>query len=170
MAAPSAHISRILETGSGIDDGYVHYAKKVTPGALLELPKTLLKWYDLHTDERPVPAEIAQLARTYLEATPLEAAGLGFVLLHRCGEGFYFLIVGTWRNSNELWETVFYKNGDEMTSFAPFARDDAHKPTFCVWELVPVWHEQQAWQRFLSSARDEASATAWFDDRYAGPA
>jgi len=31
-------------------------------------------------------------------------------------------------------------------------------PAFCVWELVPVWHEQQAWKRFLESARDEAAA------------
>ena len=26
---------------------------------------------------------------------------LGFVILHRCGESFYFLIVSTWRNDNE---------------------------------------------------------------------
>jgi len=26
----------------------------------------------------------------------------------------------------------------------------SHKPTLCVWELVPVWHEQQAWVRFLT--------------------
>ena len=34
-------------------------------------------------------------------------------ILHRCGEDFYFLLVCTWRNENELWETVWAKNGDE---------------------------------------------------------
>ena len=37
---------------------------------------------------------------------------LGFVVLHRCGESFYFLLVCTWRNENELWETVWAKDGD----------------------------------------------------------
>lgn len=33
---------------------------------------------------------------------------LGFAILHRCGESFYFLLVSTWGNDNELWETVAY--------------------------------------------------------------
>jgi hypothetical protein len=45
-----------------------------------------------------------------------------------------------------------------------------HKPTFCVWELFPVWHEQQAWLRFLSSARDQPAAHAWLHDLYVGAA
>ena len=42
------------------------------------------------------------------------------VVLHRCGSDFYFLIVCTWRNENELWQTVWYKDGDRMDAFAPF--------------------------------------------------
>jgi hypothetical protein len=82
----------------------------------------------------------------------------------------YFLIVCTWRNNNEMWQTVFYKNGEAMADFALFPRDAAHKPTLCVWELVPVQHEQQAWTRFLTSPRDEAAAGRWLADRYAGAA
>jgi hypothetical protein len=92
------------------------------------------------------------------------------VILHRCGAAFYFLIVCTWRNSNEMWQTVFYKDGDAMREFALFPREGEHKPTLCVWELVPVWHEQQAWERFLRSPRDTAAAAAWFADRLSGPA
>lgn len=77
--------------------------------------------------------------------------GFGFVILHRCGTaGFYFLIVSTWRGNNEVWETVYYKNGEAMADFALFPRDAAHKPTFCVWELAAVWHETKAWERFLN--------------------
>lgn len=170
MTSQATHLASILETDPGVDAGYRHIGKRVTPGEPLELPGALLKWYGLHPDDRPVPGEVTGLARTRLTTTPLEARGLGFVVLHRCGQDFYFLIVCTWRNSNEIWETVFYKDGDAMPAFEPFPRDGAHKPTFCVWELVPVWHEQQAWVRFLTSSRDEAAAQAWLSDLFAGPA
>ena len=65
---------------------------------------------------------------------------------------------------------MLYKDGDAIADFALFPRDGAHKPTLCVWELVPVWHEQGAWVRFLASPRDETAARAWLADRFAGPA
>jgi hypothetical protein len=170
MDLQATHFAHILETSSGVDPEYRHAPKRVTPGEPLETPGAVLKWYGVHPDDRPVPDEVTRLARTYLTATPLEASGLGFVVLHRCGKDFYFLIVCTWRNSNEIWQTVFYKDGDAMADFALFPRDGAHKPTLCVWELVPVWHEQQAWSRFLASPRDEAAGQAWLRDRLAGPA
>jgi hypothetical protein len=169
----TTHLAEILATNVGIDEGYRHYPKRVTPGEPLEVTAkrgALLKWYGLHADDRPIPEDVTRLARAHLTAVPLEAQGLGFVVLHRCGEGFYFLIVCTWRNSNELWEAVFYKDGDASPGFAPFPRDGEHKPAFCVWELVPVWQEQGAWARFLESARDEAAARVWLDDLSAGPA
>jgi hypothetical protein len=170
MTSPTTHLARLLATNSGVDTEYRHAPKRVTPGDPLVLPGALLKWYALHPDDRLIPEDVTKLARTRLETTQLEASGLGFVLLHRCGSDFYFLLVSTWRNSNELWETVFYKDGEAMEAFEPFPREGAHKPTFCVWEFVPVWHEQKAWERFLGSARDEAAASAWLDDRFAGPA
>jgi hypothetical protein len=168
--AVTTRIAQILETDSGIGDTYQHYPKRVTPGEALEVGGAALKWYDLHAEDRPVPSAIADLARRKLQSTSLEARGLGFVILHRCGSDFYFLIVNTWRGSNELWETVLYKDGDGMADFAPFPRDGAHKPTFCVWELVPVWHETRAWVRFLESPRDQGSLNAWLHDRCNGPA
>jgi hypothetical protein len=170
MTLQTTHLAHILETDSGIDAGYRHAPKRVTPGEPLEPPEAVLKWYGLHPDDRPVPDDVTRLARAYLTANPLEARGLGFVILHRCGKDFYFLIVCTWRNSNEIWQTVFYKDGDAMPDFALFPRDGVHKPMLCVWELVPAWHEQQAWARFLVSSRDEATAQAWLGDLYAGPA
>ncbi|HEX4960184.1 MAG TPA: hypothetical protein VF173_05050 [Thermoanaerobaculia bacterium] len=166
----NTYLANLLETDSGVDPSYRHAPKRVTPGEPIETPGALFKWYGLHAGDKPIPGEITRLARAYLTANPLEARGLGFVVLHRCGNDFYFLIVCTWRGSNEIWQTVFYKDGDAMPDFALWPRDGAHKPTFCVWELVPVWQEQQAWERFLSSPRDEAAAQAWLDTRFAGPA
>lgn len=170
MLQETTHLAQILEADLGVDPDYRHVPKRVTPGASLEIPGVVLKWYDVHPEDRPVPDEVERLARNYLTSHPLEARGLGFVILHRCGQDFYFHILCTWRNENELWSTVFYKDGDRMADFAPFPRDGVHKPAFCVWELVPVWHEQQAWVRFLSSTRDEATAQEWLGDLYAGPA
>jgi hypothetical protein len=160
----------ILQTDSGIDAQYRHAPKTVAPGDTLELPGGVLKWYAVHPEDRGVPDEITRLARSFLKKTVLEAKGFGFVILHRCGKDFYFLIVSTWRNNNELWETVFYKNGDSMDDFALFPRESVHKPAYCVWELVPLWHEQQAWTRFLNSGRAPAALENWLQDLYAGPA
>ena len=153
---------------------YRHAEKFAHAEPGLALGDTNLKWYDVAPDDAPVPLAIRAVARRCLrDAARADEVGtlgeLGFVILHRCGEDFYFLLVCTWRNENELWETVLYKDAT-MGEFAPFPRDAAHKPTFCVWELAPVWHEQQAWVRFLGSARDEPAARAWLADRCAGPA
>jgi len=170
MTSPSVSLASLIKNDLGVDEAYRHVSKRVATGEPLALAGLMLKWYEVCPTDLAVPTEIVQLARSYLLAAPLEARGLGFVLLHRCGQGFYFLIVCTWRNANELWETVFYKDGEAMPGFATFPRDGSHKPAFCVWEMVPVWHEQKAWVDFLTSARDEAAATVWINDRYAGDA
>ena len=92
---------------------------------------------------------------------------LGFVLLHRCGESFYFLLVSTWRNDNELWETVWAKSGDDV-GFHPWPLEGPHRPTFCVWELGAVCHEQRAWSRFLAGPRDAAAEEVYLRESLAG--
>ena len=156
-----------------VDPAYRHRPKLVTPQAALELKSARLKWYDLARAEAPVPAEIRTLARDYLvaeaKAGRLELdADTGFVVLHRCGEEFFFLIISTWRSDNELWESVYYRRDAATPGFSLFPREGRHKGAYCVWELGPVWHEQQAWVRFLTSARDAAAEQAYLDDRFAG--
>jgi hypothetical protein len=166
----ATQLSSILDRDLGIDPAYKHGPKHVTPGDVIEPPGAVLKWYAVHPQDLPVPEKITRLARSYLMRSDLEAKGFGFVILHRCGNDFYFLILNTWRGNNEVWETVFYKNGDVMTDFVLWPRDAVHKPTYCVWELVPVWHEQKTWERFLKSSRDETAAKAWLSDYYSGEA
>jgi hypothetical protein len=93
---------------------------------------------------------------------------LGFVVLHRCGDDFYFLLVCTWRNENELWETVYAKHGPNSPNFQIFPFDGLHRGTFCVWELGAVWHEQQAWGRYLISNKDENAKQTYLRDSYDG--
>jgi len=156
-----------------VDPAYRHYPKLVTPQAGIELNGARLKWYDVARAETPAPDNIRRMARDYL--TSEAAAGrleldaeLGFVLLHLCGEEFFFLIVCTWRGSNELWESVYYKQDAAMAGFELSPRENRHKGTYCVWELGPVWHEKQAWVRFLTSARDDTAERAYLVDKFAG--
>jgi hypothetical protein len=157
-----------------VGETYRHHPKLATPQAGIDLPGARLKWYDLARAEAPVPIEIREMARAYLtaeaDAGRLELDGdLGFVILHRCGEDFYFLIVNSWRGSNEIWESVYYKQDTATPGFSLFPRENRHKGTFCVWELGAVWPEKQAWVRFLESARDAKAEQAYLDDRFAGP-
>src|SRR5437667_215327 len=101
------NIAAILANDLGIAESYEHAPKRVRPGESIETDGAMLKWYQLAPQDRQVPDEIDRLARSFLaRQTNLEARGLGFVILHRCGEDFYFLIVNTWRGNNEVWETV----------------------------------------------------------------
>jgi hypothetical protein len=155
----------------GLD--YLHATKTIRPAHTIGAGDAVLKWYDIALADGPVPPEIQVLARgTVLAAVDGEAIDLGdddlgFVILHRCGDSFYFLLVSTWRNENELWQSVWAKSEDDLT-FRPWLLSGTHRPTFCVWELGAVWHEQQAWSRYLRSARDDDARTAYLRDSYAG--
>jgi hypothetical protein len=159
---------------SAVQVGYRHVTKSIEAGAPIELGGTALKWYDIAPADDHVPGPIRALARGSLRAAADSGSldlddDLGFVILHRCGESFYFLLVSTWRNDNELWETVWAKDSD-AASFRPWQLDGPHRPTFCVWELGAVCHEQRAWSRFLRSARDAAARDAYVEDVYSGEA
>ncbi|MBC7986869.1 MAG: hypothetical protein H7X93_09410, partial [Sphingomonadaceae bacterium] len=103
------------------------------------------------------------------------AGDRGFVILHRCGADFHFLLVSVWRGANECWEAVWHHQGD-MVGFARF--DPAYpagggaamtpRPTFCVWELAIVAHEARAWTRLLASPRGEEDIVRWRDDLLEG--
>lgn len=164
-------MSAVEQVGVTLD--YEHISKLVRPEASLTLGDTVLKWYEIAPEETPVPLMIRALARRNLRdgarAGTLALSGeLGFVILHRCGESFYFLLLATWRNDNELWETVWAKNGDQAVAFRDWPIEGTHRPTFCVWELGAVCHEQQAWGRYLRTSRDEAAKQAYLDDLFEG--
>lgn len=160
---------------AGVSAEYVHVEKQVRPEPSLTLGDTVLKWYDVAPRDAPVPLAVRALARRNLrDASKSRALGisgeLGFVILHRCGEGFYFLLVCTWQNQNELWETVWAKTGERDPSFKPWPREGTHLPTFCVWELAAVCHERQAWNAYLGSARDDRAERTYLGSSYEGAA
>ena len=153
----------------------MHYDKFVEAGKNISIAGSVLKWYRLAKQDEPVPAAVEALALRFLnseaEAGRLENFGeMGFVILHRCGVDFYFLLVSSWKNGNELWESVYAKQSDEHADFAEFPLESRHHATFCVWELAAVWHEQQAWRRFLLSDQSESAKSEYLNDHCHGVA
>jgi hypothetical protein len=154
---------------------YVHHDRWVEASALLEVPGGLLKWYNVGRPGVPISAEMEQEARDFLLRESEKGIwelgyGLGFVFLHDCA-GVTFLSIGVWHNNNELWRIGYERD--------PHAPLDAYilqtfpnptKPMLCVWELTPVWHERNAWSRYLFSARDGAAKQAYLDDTASGVA
>lgn len=153
---------------------YRHIAKRATPGDDLTVGGARLKWYDVHRTDREIPAEVRREARDFLHAEAADGRlrfddELGFAILHLSGDAFYFLLVSTWRGANEVWETVYVKDGAAGFEPGGAAQAGPHRATFCVWELGALLHERVAWTRFLESARDDAAVEAYVADRYSGP-
>lgn len=155
---------------AAVSPSYIHYDKFIEPAEGLVVSNTRLKWYNLARGEEPVPGETYDLAREALKRTEHSELGhLGFVILHRCERDIYFLLVNSWRNEKEIWETVYAKRGDDA-DFTLFPFSGQHRGTFCVWELAAVCHEQQAWRRFLMSARSSGDSDNYLRDVYRGKA
>lgn len=168
--------SGVVAVVSVIDPAYRHAPKRAVAGNPIEVGASFLKWYDLAPASAPVDPAIKARARTFVAD---EAAGdrlaldgdSGFVILHRCGADFYFLLVSVWRGNNELWEAVYYRDS-AMPGFARF--DPAYpatttlRPTYCVWELGIVASEAAAWTRLLHSERSLVDQARWLADRFSG--
>ena len=163
----------LLREADAVRADYRHALKLVSTGPTVALGDAVLKWYDIAPPDDPVPDRVRQLARRGLaDAARLGelrlGSSLGFVVLHRCGEAFYFLLVSTWQNDNELWETVWAKDGEDDPEFHPWPVEGTHRPTFCVWELGAVAHERLAWSAYLRSERDDAARHAYLRDVFEG--
>jgi hypothetical protein len=167
------HVEQIPQLGAFgnvVPDGYMYSQKHVTPREDLSVSNAYFKWYDIYPPAVEItPAQRAE-SRAFVaaEAQRLQFDHeLGFVLLHRAGP-YLLLMVMTWRNTNEIWESVYVKDAAQERGYALQEFAGSHRGTFCVWELGPVWHERHAWTRFLSSKRDEEAKLAYINDRFAG--
>jgi len=156
--------------GNVVPEGYTYAKKLVSPGQDLSLPNAYLKWYDIRPPEVEITPEQIVETRAFVaaEVQRLKFANeLGFVLLHRAGP-VLLLLLTTWRNTNEIWESVYVKDLRQAGGYQLLEFENTHRGTFCVWELGPIWHERHAWVRFLSSKRDEQAKLAYVNDRFSG--
>jgi hypothetical protein len=163
-------------TTTAVPASYRHHQRQVTPGAPLRLQRTTLKWYEIRRPDAPMPAglegETREFLRDEVDAGRLDIGGQpGFVMLHLADaqgrpNSVALLLVSTWNQANEVWESVYWKPVDGGP--CQRVKKGDHAATYCVWELAAVWHERNAWNRFLESARDEAALEAYVRDGFAG--
>lgn len=156
--------------GNVVPEGYTYTEKLVTAQEDLSLPNAYLKWYDIRPPEVEITPDQLAESRAFVaaEAQRLQFANeLGFVILHRAGP-VLLLLLNTWRNTNEIWESVYVKDTAQPGEYQLLKYETSHRGTFCVWELGVVWHERHAWVRFLSSKRDEDAKRAYLNDRFSG--
>lgn len=167
----------MLPAGVGdgqVATGYQHRPKLITAMDDLPLPTAYLKWYDIHYLDASIPAEVRREARDFIGAEV--AAGrlpidgdLGFVMFHKSGSSVYIIMICTWRNSNEMWKTAYFKDVRDGGAYL-LEEQATHRGALCVWECGAVAHEHRAWGRYLYSARDDAAKLAYLRDRFSGTA
>lgn len=170
VTATVEKIANLENLGNVVPEGYSYYEKLVRPGEDLSLPTAYLKWYDIYPlDAEITPEQVAE-SRAFLAAAVVKLkfeGDLGFVILHRAG-AVLLLLLTTWRNTNEMWESVYVKDLRQPGGYVALTIERNHKATYCVWELAAVWHERHAWVRFLSSKRDAEAKLAYINDRFTG--
>jgi hypothetical protein len=151
-----------------VEAGYQHYPKQVRPGPALKTPKVYFKWHLIYPKKLPISEqeilEAQAMLREELEAGRLELNHeVGFVVQHRTAE-WMILYVCTWRGNNEIWETLYQNRLSAGAGYKKLEREDT-SPTFCVWVMAAVSHEQKAWSRYLKSARDDAAQKTYLNDQ-----
>src|SRR5215207_8190856 len=120
--------------GNVVPEGYAYTEKLVTPQPDLSLPNAYLKWYDIRPLEVEITPEQLAESRAFVAAEVqwLQFANdLGFVLLHRAGH-VLLLLLSTWRNTNEVWESVYMKDVARPAGYQLIEFETSHRGTFCV--------------------------------------
>jgi hypothetical protein len=172
MSEATTHaIPQLTDLGNVVPAGYSYYEKVIAPAEGLQVPGAYLKWYDIYPADRPITEEQRAMTREFIaseakEGRPALKSELGFVMLHRAGK-YLLLMIITWRNTNELWESIYHREVDGKSWWAQ-EFDSSHRGTYCVWELGAVWHERNAWVRFIGSKRDEEAKRAYLADQFSG--
>ncbi|GHA26869.1 hypothetical protein GCM10010372_28360 [Streptomyces tauricus] len=149
---------------------WTHTPKAIFPGPPLVVPGACLKWYDIRRADDQAAPHVTDEARAFLTeraaAKELEFRGeLGFVLLHLDG-GKYYMLVCVWRDRDEMWQGLFYKDDEGFQPYPP--KPGLLRPTQNVVELDATSHERRGWSRYLRSARDTAAKQAYLDDACTG--
>ncbi len=146
--------------------------KRITPGSKLNLQDASLKWYNLYPPESVISHEQIMESKDFIRSEIRSGKlnfenELGFIILHKAGD-YLLLLITTWRNTNEMWESIYFKKAAGEDLYKPMKFKSDHKGTYCVWELGIVWHERNAWVRFIKSKKDNKSKLAYLNDQFSG--
>jgi hypothetical protein len=156
---------------SQVSSSYQHQNKFVRPGPALVTNDVYLKWSLIEPEPLPItPTQINEAQEFLLEELNSGRLKLtnevGFVVQHRCAK-VLILYVCTWRGDNEVWETLYHTVVEPQARYKVTQHENT-SPTFCVWVLPVVLHEQRAWVKYLESARDHLAQETYLNDQLTG--
>ncbi len=147
---------------------YVHREKRATPREGMTVGKSRLKWSNIGYADAPVPAEIEALARDHVsEGRRGRRHRLRRPASLRRRQLLFPGGADLARPERGVGDRL-RQDRPRRPGFKLWTYKTAHRGTFCVWELGVVWHEKQAWVRFLNSSRGETDLQRYLDDRYEG--
>jgi hypothetical protein len=163
--------AKINHLFSQVSSTYQHQHKLVRPGPALATNDVYLKWSLIEPESIPItPAQVNEAQAFVLEELSTGRLKLhnevGFVVQHRCAK-VLILYVCTWRGDNEVWETLYHAVVAPEARYRVTQRENT-SPTFCVWVLPAVLHEQRAWVKYLESSRDLVAQEAYLRDQLTG--
>ena len=163
--------AKISHLFSQVSSTYQHQTKSVRPGPALVTDDVYLKWSLIEPESLPItPSQVDEAQAFLLEELSSGRLKLhneiGFVVQHRCTK-VLILYVCTWRGDNEVWETLYHAVVSSEARYNVTERENT-SPTFCVWVLPAVLHEQYAWVKYLKSARDHLAQEAYLNDQLTG--
>jgi hypothetical protein len=103
-----------------------------------------LKLYTISASGVDVDPERYQKRLAFVkEQNELDSSQPAFAIMHD-GATAEYLIVGWWRNDNELFVSVSVKVLDDWV-------EDMAKYSFCLWDLEIILHERTSFIRYLYS-------------------
>lgn len=158
--------------GNIIPEGYIYYRKMIDPGSQLNLQGASFKWYNLYPYDSYITNGQVSESKEFIENEVISGKlkfenELGFVILHRAGD-YLLLLITSWRNTNEMWESIYCKKAANEEVYKPIKFKTDHKGTYCVWELGIIWHERNAWVKFINSKRNNDSKLNYMNDLFSG--
>jgi hypothetical protein len=163
--------AKINHLFSQVSSTYQHQPKFVRPGPALVTNNVYLKWSLIEPESLPITPDQVNDAQVFLleELSTVRLKlhnEVGFVVQHRCAK-VLILYVCTWRGDNEVWETLYHTVLEPEARYKVTQRENT-SPTFCVWVLPAVLHEQRAWVKYLESSRDLMAQEAYLHDQLTG--
>lgn len=156
-----------------VDPSYEQRSRVVRPRSPLVEHGAVIKWYevfvatDLDGDALRGDARAIVEARLASGEVPVEH-GFGLSVLHH-STMLDYVVLGTWHATQELWLDVHTRAADATGSFRRMTIG-IDSSAFCTWELAPIWHEREAWVRYLRSDRDIAARRQFVADVLDGEA
>jgi hypothetical protein len=165
-------IQNLNDLGNVVPENYSYSKKNIAPGLLLSVPGACFKWYNLFPPGTEITQEHVEESREFIKSEAIAGrlkieSELGFVILHMAGD-YLLLLLTTWRNINEMWQSIYLKKADLPENYTPLIFNNNHKGTYCVWELGVVWHERNAWVDFINSKRDHGAKLTYLNDVFSG--